>query len=223
VYTDRQFQRRGIRRDGNAIGHCHARFSRAGSSHVQRWPVWIRRIRLHSEDIHQRRLLDGGEHRTVPRRDRVGGEWGVHLQTTVGHAKPIAYALDGYALYGSLEPDGSALLLLDDYNGHTDSAGEHHYHGTTTYPYIDGGLRGRVTVSQGGIEPQPVTKPMRAPGDPLRGAVMTMFETIAAGSYRLTYTLNGHSYRVADQVTEKSVNFTFTDAAGNSRTETYKR
>jgi len=52
---------------------------------------------------------------------------------------------------------------------------------------------------------------------------MTMFESIAAGSYRLTYTLNGHSYRVADQVTEKSVNFTLTDAAGNSRTETYKR
>jgi len=64
---------------------------------------------------------------------------------------------------------------------------------------------------------------MRPPGDPLRGAVMTMFETIAAGSFRLTYTLNGHSYRAADQITEKSVDFTFTDAAGNSRTETYKR
>ena len=147
----------------------------------------------------------------------------LHLQTTVGHAKPIAYALDGYALYGSLEPDGSALLPLDDFNGHTDSTGKYHYHGTTTYPYINGGLKGKVTVSQGGIEPQPVTKPMRAPGDPLRGAVITMFETIAAGSYRLTYTLNGQSYRVAYQVTEKSVNFTFTDAVGNSRTETYKR
>jgi len=147
----------------------------------------------------------------------------LHLETTVGHAKPIAYALDGYALYGSLEPDGSALLPLDDYNGHTDSAGEYHYHGTITYPYINGGLKGKVTVSQGGIEPQPVTKPMRAPGDPLRGAAITMFETIAAGSYRLTYTLDGQPYRVAYQVTETSVNFTFTDAAGSSRTETYKR
>ena len=147
----------------------------------------------------------------------------LHLQTTVGHAKPFAYALDGYALYGSLEPDGSALLPLDDYNGHTDSTGKCHYHGTTTYPYINGGLKGKVTVSQGGIETQPVTKPMRAPGDPLRGAVITMFETIAAGSYRHTYTLNGHSYRVTYQVTAKTVNFTFTDAAGNSFIETYKR
>ena len=106
----------------------------------------------------------------------------LHLQTTVGHAKPIAYALDGYALYGSLEPDGSALLPLDDYNGHTDSTGKYHFHGTTTYPNINGGLKGKVTVSQGGIEPQPVTKPMRAPGDPFRGAVITMFETIAAGT-----------------------------------------
>lgn len=147
----------------------------------------------------------------------------LHLETTVGHAKPIAYALDGYALYGSLEPDGSALLPLDDYNGHTDSTGTYHYHGTTTYPYINGGLKGKVTVSQGGIESRPVTKPMRAPGNPFRDAVITMFETISAGNYRLTYTFNGHSYRVAYQVTEKSVNFTFTDAAGNSRTETYKR
>jgi len=146
----------------------------------------------------------------------------LHLQTTVGHAKPIAYALDGYPLYGSLEPDGSALLPLDDYNRHPDSSGGYHYHGTTTYPYVNGGLKGKVTVSQGGVSPQPQTRPIRQPGDPLRGAVITQFETIAAGSYRLTYTLNGNLYRVAYQVTETSANFTFTDAAGSSRTETYQ-
>ena len=147
----------------------------------------------------------------------------LHLQSTVGHAKPIAYALDGYALYGSLEPDGSALLPLDDYNGHTDKSGNYHYHGTTTYPYINGGLKGKVTVAEGQISPQPDTRPIRPAGDPLRGAVITTFETIAVGSYRLNYTLNGQSHRVAYQVTETSVKFTFTDAAGGSRTETYNR
>lgn len=147
----------------------------------------------------------------------------LHLESAVGHVKPIAYALDGFAIYGSLEPDGSALTALDDYNGHADKAAGYHYHGTASYPYINGGLKGKVTVSQGGIEPQPVTPPVRQPGEPLRGAVITDFETVSAGSYRLTYTLNGQSSRVAYQVTDTSVNFTFSDAAGKSRSETYRR
>ena len=66
----------------------------------------------------------------------------LHLATIVGSAKPIAYALDGFAIYGSTEPDGSTMKKLDAYNGHIGTDGVYHYHGTTTYPYINGGMRG---------------------------------------------------------------------------------
>ncbi|MEI8398704.1 MAG: YHYH protein, partial [Actinomycetes bacterium] len=42
----------------------------------------------------------------------------LHLSTIVGTTKPIAYALDGFAIYGSTEPDGSTMKKLDEYNGH---------------------------------------------------------------------------------------------------------
>ncbi|MEI8343186.1 MAG: YHYH protein, partial [Verrucomicrobiota bacterium] len=41
----------------------------------------------------------------------------LHLQSVVGKGKPIAYALDGYPIYGLTEPDGSALGKLDTCNG----------------------------------------------------------------------------------------------------------
>lgn len=43
----------------------------------------------------------------------------LHLSRTVGATKPIAYALDGYPLYGALEPDGAPMKKLDSFNGHT--------------------------------------------------------------------------------------------------------
>ncbi|NDB06752.1 MAG: YHYH protein, partial [Acidimicrobiia bacterium] len=43
----------------------------------------------------------------------------LHLQDTVGANRPIAYALDGYPIYGETEPDGSAVGALDEFNGHT--------------------------------------------------------------------------------------------------------
>ena len=33
----------------------------------------------------------------------------LHLQSTVGPTNPIAWALDGFPIYGALEPDGSAI------------------------------------------------------------------------------------------------------------------
>ncbi len=46
----------------------------------------------------------------------------LHLQSVVGKGQPIAYALDGYAIYGLAEPDGSAPAGLDAFNGHTTTA-----------------------------------------------------------------------------------------------------
>ena len=108
----------------------------------------------------------------------------LHLAEVVGPANPIAYALDGFAIYGSIEPDGSPLEPLDEYNGHTGPDGVYHYHGTTTYPYINGGLVGVVEVSDQ-VEPQPTTPAFRPAGEPLAGATITGFEDLGNGSYHL--------------------------------------
>ena len=144
------------------------------------------------------------------------------LSTTVGATKPIAVALDGFALYGSLEPDGSALRALDDYNGHADGAGSYHYHGTRTYPYINGGMKGVVTVSDQ-VEPQPSVTPVRPAGTPLTGAVITKHAAVGTNSWALEYTVSGRTFRVDYRIEGTRVLFVFTDPTGVSRTETYNR
>jgi hypothetical protein len=146
----------------------------------------------------------------------------LHLSDIVGKSKPIAYALDGYAIYGRSEPDGSPVTKLDDYNGHVGPNGVYHYHGTTTYPYINGGLRGIVTVSDQ-VDPQPILRPLRPAGEPLRGAVINGFSTPAANTYQLAYSINGANASVRYEVAATTVKFTFTDASGAVRNETYTR
>jgi YHYH protein len=58
------------------------------------------------------------------------------LQSVVGKNLPIAYALDGYPIYGLTEPDGSAPADLDEFHGHTTAAFGYHYHASTNYPYL---------------------------------------------------------------------------------------
>lgn len=147
----------------------------------------------------------------------------LHLQIVVGTAKPIAYALDGFPLYGTTEPDGTPATGLDEYNGHLDAGGRYHYHGTLTYPYINGGLRGVVHVAGDQIDPQPVTRPFRADGTPLRGATITAFEATGPNAYRLEYSLAGRAGLVDYTITDTTVSFAFTDPTGPVRTETYTR
>ena len=52
----------------------------------------------------------------------------LHLQEVVGEGKPIAYALDGYPIYGLTEPDGSPVKKLDECHGHDDAGIGYHYH-----------------------------------------------------------------------------------------------
>ena len=146
----------------------------------------------------------------------------LHLEDAVGPENPIAYALDGYAIYGSLEPDGSAVEDLDEYNGHTAGSGAYHYHGTTTYPYINGGLVGVVDVSDQ-VEPQPQTPAFRAAGEPLSGATITGFDDLGDGSYVLEYTVDDEVGSVAYTVTETTVDFRFTSPTGGVTRETYRR
>lgn len=146
----------------------------------------------------------------------------LHLQDIVGPSNPIAYALDGFPIYASREPDGSPLTALDEYNGHIGADGGYHYHGTTTYPYINGGLRGVATATDQ-VEPQPVTRSFRPAGEPLAGATISGFSVIGDGSYRLEYTLDGDVGSVDYTVTDINVAFTFTGPSGATRTETYTR
>ena len=143
-------------------------------------------------------------------------------QKAVGPANPIAYALDGFAIYGSIEPDGSPLEPLDEYNGHTGPDGVYHYHGTTTYPYINGGLVGVVEVSDQ-VEPQPADPRVPTSRRATAGATITGFEDLGNGSYRLEYTIDDAVGSIDYTVTETTVSFEFTSPTGDVTTETYTR
>ena len=148
----------------------------------------------------------------------------LHLATIVGSAKPIAYALDGFAIYGSTEPDGSTMKKLDEYNGHVGTDGVYHYHGTTTYPYINGGMRGVIRGVIGDqVDPQPSTKPLRTAGTPLQGASITNFSSPKTGQYALEYSQAGKTGLVEYTVSDSAVAFTFTSPTGAVTTEKYTR
>ncbi len=121
----------------------------------------------------------------------------LHLQTIVGKGLPIAYALDGYPIYGLTEPDGSPVGELDVCHGHETTALGYHYHASTKYPYVMGGFHGEVTEAEGQVDPQPRASPVRPDTPPLRGAVITGFESAGTNSYRLSYTVAGEKRSVS--------------------------
>lgn len=145
----------------------------------------------------------------------------VHLEKQVGKGMPIAYALDGYPIYGYEEPDGSKVTGLDRLGGHEDADGNYHYHATKTYPYLNGGFRGEVTEREGQVDPQPRAEPVRQALPPLRGATIVGFTAPTPTSRRLTYEVGGRQgtveYAIGDDGT---IAFTYTDPAGNTTTET---
>lgn len=146
----------------------------------------------------------------------------VHLEKTNGKGQPIAYALDGYPIYGYEEPDGSPVVGLDAFNGHKDKLGNYHYHATKKYPYLNGGFFGEVVERDGQVDPQPRAEPMRPDLRPLRDAKITDFVETKPGSFRLTYDVKGKpgsvSYTLAE---DSSAKFEFVDTNGRTTNETY--
>ena len=111
--------------------------------------------------------------------------------------RPIAYGLDGFAVYGPTEPDGLAMTTLDANHGHYyGPAGVYHYHGTAAAPYMIGNMVGQVTEdATHQIIPQAAARPVRPGQQPLRGAAITGCVANAAGNgYAVAYTLNNQSY-----------------------------
>lgn len=145
-----------------------------------------------------------------------------HLQEQVGKDKPVAYALDGFAIYGFTEPDGTKVAKLDEFNGHTTPELGYHYHATQTYPYLNGGFHGEVVERDGQVDPQPRAAGVRPALPPLRGAKVVDFVELKADSYRLTYEIQGKKGTVAYVLAKDgSAQFTFVDPNGKSRTESY--
>lgn len=137
--------------------------------------------------------------------------------------EPIGWALDGFALYGMTEPDGAPVKNLDEWNGHQHDARGYHYHATKAYPYVNGGLRGEVTVEDDAITPQPRTDPVRPAGRPLRGARITGFRHPAANRYELDYAVAGETRSIRYSIdSDTTFTFTFVDKDGE-RTESYER
>jgi hypothetical protein len=147
----------------------------------------------------------------------------LHLQSAVGATTPIAYALDGFAIYGALEPDGSPMAKLDSYNGHIYKKGQYHYHGTATYPYINGGFRGVVTQKDGQVDPQAATHAFRPPQPPLRGALITSCQNLGNGHFILTYTLNGEVTTLDYLATLTTVTLTTTVGSTAPTQQVYQR
>ena len=148
----------------------------------------------------------------------------LHLQSVVGAGKPIAYALDGYPIYGRTEPDGAVPEKLDGYNGHETAALGYHYHGSTKYPYVNGGFHGVVVEKDGQVDPQPRAQGVRPALNGLRGAKITGLEgTPGKTPVTLTYTVNRKPASVSYAATgEGAWTFRFVGADGSTREEIYR-
>lgn len=136
---------------------------------------------------------------------------------------PIAFALDGFAVYAGKEPDGSSMLPLDANHGHFDAAGVYHYHGTPEAPYMIGNMVGKVTEDATlQIIPQAKAKPVRPSLTPLNGATITDFQPNGTGTgYTLTYNRNGETFQMDYSWTSTGVyTYNFISPTGTT-TETY--
>ncbi len=119
----------------------------------------------------------------------------LHLYNQTVSTLPIAYALDGFAIFGNLEPDGSNMTTLDANHGHFFN-GVYHYHGTAAAPYMIGNMVGRVTEDANQqLIPQAQARPVRNENwGPLNGALITACTANGTNNgYNLSYTLNGIS------------------------------
>lgn len=148
-----------------------------------------------------------------------------HLEEIVGEGNPIAYALDGFPLYGQTEE------VLDEYLGKFNEEGSYGYHAVDYPPYLIAGLRGVVQVDslanapEDQIMPQPRSHPVRH-GDygPLQGAEITELNNLGGDSYSLTYTLDGQQYQVNYSWNDDGqYQFVFVDEEGNQTLENYQK
>ena len=130
----------------------------------------------------------------------------VHLQGILGVSKPIAWALDGYPIYGYTEPDGTVRLPLDVDGGHSHGTWGYHYHAVGSAatgpqnPFMMNAFHGTVVNFGGQVDPQPSALSFAPAGSPLAGASIVASTRPTRDSYSMTYTLGGVSYVVRYQI-----------------------
>ena len=153
----------------------------------------------------------------------------LHLNQTSSRL-PIAFALDGFPVYGGQEPDGSTMQSLDTCHGHSWNSQVYHYHGTATYPYVIGAMRGKVSIDpstpapENQILPQAFASPLRPATSPLNGAVITNFVSTGTNAYKLTYRIGAKfGYVEYNWNTSNFYTYKLTDTAGLITTNTYQR
>ena len=94
----------------------------------------------------------------------------VHLQAILGIDKPVAWALDGYPIYGYTEPDGTPRQTLDANGGHDHGSWSYHYHAIGSAatgpvnPYLHTAFRGTVINFGNQVDGQPEVQNMRQSG-----------------------------------------------------------
>jgi hypothetical protein len=138
--------------------------------------------------------------------------------------------LDGFAVYGAKEPDGSSMAALDTCHGHSLSGGLYHYHGTSQYPYVVGAMRGKVSLDpatpapEDQILPQAFARPVRPATTSLKGAVITAFQAAGDRAYSLTYSISGKpGYVNYSWDAGNLYRYVLIDTGGKTTTSTYQR
>jgi len=167
--------------------------------------------------------------------DRWGGHCGraddyhyhlppTHLQSQVGEGKPIAYALDGFPVFGE------TTKPLDEYLGRFNADSSYQYHAVKEYPYLIAAMRGKVAINprtsapENEISPQAKTSGVRSALRPLRGAAITDFKKIQSNQYQLTYTLDNQTYTINYSWDDSgNYSFEFVKPDGTSEKSNFQR
>ncbi|WP_405414685.1 YHYH protein [Maribacter sp. Asnod1-A12] len=147
----------------------------------------------------------------------------LHLQDQVGAGNPVAYAVDGFPVYGKTTES------LDEYLGILNSDGSYEYHTIDEYPYFIAGMRGEVVLDpkteapENQVYPQPRTQELRPALRPLRDAEIIDFKSLGENSYALTYSLDSKEYTINYSWNSDDIyTYQFINPDGTSSVETYK-
>ncbi|WP_108801938.1 YHYH protein [Aquimarina sp. Aq107] len=147
-----------------------------------------------------------------------------HLESIIGSDQPLAYALDGFPVYGETTD------TLDEYLGKFNDDGSYQYHTTNTFPYFIAGMRGEVmldpntTAPEDQIFPQAMTQEVRPALTPLAGAEITEFTSTGVNAYSLQYQIGADIYYTNYSWDESGLyTYEYVDSDGNVTTETYQR
>ena len=147
-----------------------------------------------------------------------------HLQAKVGNDKPIAYALDGFPVYGeTTEP-------LDENLGRFTSDSTYQYHAIKEYPYLIASMKGKVAFNpktkapENEIMPQAKTRGVRPDLRPLRDAKIIDFKNPQSNQYTLKYEIESSIYTINYGWNNSgNYNFEFTNPDGTTTSSNYRR